>query len=175
VRFRSDLHQSDSGERSECSFCCHVFSKSALSVPQARREEESKKSFSLAGLFLVKAYRSSREPAGWCRPCVTGTLRVARDYEPQWGSDVFAALYQSLVAGRPVARSLLNKEFQKEKHDDNASYRFDALDWEGSETSTDFKDRNLEPIVESGGDGYVRPVDRVRPSQREELFSAKEA
>ena len=39
-------------------------------------------------------------------------------YEPQWGSDVFA-MYQNLVEGREVPRSLLTKDFPADHHDDN--------------------------------------------------------
>jgi hypothetical protein len=55
-----------------------------------------------------------------------------------------------------VPRSLLTKDFPKDKHDDN-SYLVEALDWEGN-VDPEFKDSHyLEPIIASGSDkdGFI--------------------
>src|SRR3954470_23148616 len=84
-------------------------------------------------LDLSKAYRL-KVGTGWLiPPCVLHAPGSLLTYEPQWGSDVFG-MYQSIVEGRAVPRSLLTKDFPKEKHDDNA-YMVDALDW----------DKNVDP------------------------------
>jgi hypothetical protein len=95
-------------------------------------------------------------------------------YEPQWGSDVFG-MYQSLVEGRAVPRSLLTKDFPVEKHNDNA-YLIDALDWEAN-VDPNFKDNNyLEPIVSEGSEkeGFIDRWIVYGKVKGEQLFTAKE-
>jgi hypothetical protein len=123
-------------------------------------------------LNYSKAYRL-QPGTGWLvPPCVLHAPGSLVTYEPQWGSDVFG-MYQSLVEGRPVPRSLLTKDFPKEKHDDNA-YLVDALDWEAN-VNPSFKDSHyLEPIVAEQGDGYVDRWIVYATVNGEELFSAKE-
>src|SRR5579864_6619621 len=90
-------------------------------------------------LNYSKAYRL-QPGTGWLiPPCVLHAPGSLVTYEPQWGSDVFA-MYQSLVEGRAVPRSLLVKDFPKEKHNDN-KYLVDALDWDGN-VDPDFKDNH---------------------------------
>jgi len=93
-------------------------------------------------------------------------------YEPQWGSDVFA-MYQNLVEGREVPRSLLTKDFPPEHHDDNA-YIVDALDWERN-VDPNFKASNyLEPIVSEEGDGWVDKWIVYGKVDGQQKFTAKE-
>jgi hypothetical protein len=123
-------------------------------------------------LNYSKAYRL-QPGTGWLvPPCVLHAPGSLVTYEPQWGSDVFG-MYQSLVEGRPVPRSLLTKDFPKEKHNDNG-YMVDALDWEAN-VNPSFKDSHyLEPIVAGQGDGYVDRWIVYGTVNGEELFSAKE-
>ncbi|MBL8852247.1 MAG: hypothetical protein JNG89_21420 [Planctomycetaceae bacterium] len=125
-------------------------------------------------LDLSKAYRL-KVGTGWLiPPCVLHAPGSLLTYEPQWGSDVFG-MYQSIVEGRAVPRSLLTKDFPKEKHDDNA-YMVDALDWDKN-VDPDFKASNyLEPIVAAGGekDGWVDKWIVYGKVDGEQLFTAKE-
>ncbi len=123
-------------------------------------------------LNYSKAYRL-QPGTGWLvPPCVLHAPGSLVTYEPQWGSDVFG-MYQSLVEGRPVPRSLLTKDFPKEKHDDNR-YLVDALDWEAN-VNPSFKDSHyLEPFVATNGDGYEDKWIVYGRVNGEELFSAKE-
>ena len=80
-----------------------------------------------------------------------GSPSCARDrfapYEPQWGSDVFTGMFQSLVEGREVPWSLLVKDMPKEKHHD-LDFIISELDWEKN-VDTHFKEHNyIEPIVD---------------------------
>ena len=123
-------------------------------------------------LDLSKAYRL-KPGTGWLIPPrvlhAPGSLCT---YEPQWGSDVFG-MYQSLVEGRPVPRSLLTKYFPEEFHDDN-QYLVDALDWEKN-VDPNFKDNNyLEPVVCSEGDGWADRWIVYGKVNGEQLFTAKE-
>jgi len=123
-------------------------------------------------LNYSKAYRL-QPGTGWLiPPCVLHAPGSLVTYEPQWGSDVFG-MYQSLVEGRPVPRSLLTKDFPKEKHNDNR-YLVDALDWEAN-INPSFKDTHyLEPFVCEQGDGYVDRWIVYGKVNGKELFSAKE-
>lgn len=125
-------------------------------------------------LDLSKAYRL-KPGTGWLvPPCVLHAPGSLVTYEPQWGSDVFG-MYQSMVEGRAVPRSLLTKDFPKDKHDDNA-YLVDALDWEGN-VNPQFKDSAyLEPIpvADTAKDGYVDRWIVYGKVAGEQLFTAKE-
>ena len=123
-------------------------------------------------LDLSKAYRL-KPGTGWLvPPCVLHAPGSLVTFEPQWGSDVFG-MYQSLVEGRPVPRSLLTKDFPEDKHDDN-TYLVDALDWEGN-INPSFKDSHyLEPIVCSEGDGWADRWIVYGKVAGEQLFTAKE-
>src|SRR6266436_6409444 len=106
-------------------------------------------------LNYSKAYRL-QPGTGWLvPPCVLHAPGSLVTYEPQWGSDVFG-MYQSLVEGRLVPRSLLVKDMPKDKHHD-LDYLVDQLDWEGN-VDPSFKDHHyLEPIpvADSDSAGYV--------------------
>ncbi len=125
-------------------------------------------------LDLSKAYRL-KPGTGWLvPPCVLHAPGSLVTYEPQWGSDVFG-MYQSMVEGRAVPRSLLTKDFPKEKHDDVA-YLVDALDWEGN-VNPNFKDSHyLEPIpvAATEKEGYVDRWIVYGKFAGKQLFTAKE-
>ena len=125
-------------------------------------------------LDLSKAYRL-KPGTGWLiPPCVLHAPGSLLTYEPQWGSDVFG-MYQSMVEGRAVPRSLLTKDFPESKHNDNA-YLVDALDWEKN-VDPNFKASNyLEPIVAAGGDkeGWVDRWIVYGKVDGQQLFTAKE-
>jgi len=125
-------------------------------------------------LDLSKAYRL-KPGTGWLiPPCVLHAPGSLVTYEPQWGSDVFG-MYQSMVEGRAVPRSLLTKDFPEDKHDDNA-YLVEALDWEAN-VDPNFKDNNyLEPIPigDTAADGYVDRWIVYGKVKGEQLFTAKE-
>ncbi len=125
-------------------------------------------------LNLSKAYRL-QPGTGWLvPPCVLHAPGSLVTYEPQWGSDVFG-MYQSMVEGRAVPRSLLTKDFPTQKHNDN-KYLVDALDWEGN-VNPNFKDSHyLEPIVASGSDkeGYFDRWIVYGRIAGKQLFTAKE-
>jgi mannose-6-phosphate isomerase class I len=125
-------------------------------------------------LDLSKAYRL-KPGTGWLiPPCVLHAPGSLLTYEPQWGSDVFG-MYQSLVEGRAVPRSLLTKDFPVEKHNDNA-YMIDALDWEAN-VDPNFKDNNyLEPIISEGSEkeGFIDRWIVYGKVKGEQLFTAKE-
>jgi hypothetical protein len=125
-------------------------------------------------LDLSKAYRL-KPGTGWLiPPCVLHAPGSLVTYEPQWGSDVFG-MYQSMVEGRAVPRSLLTKDFPKEKHDD-LQYLVDALDWEQN-VDTYFMDHHyLEPIpvADTGSQGYADRWIVYGDVNGEQLFSAKE-
>ncbi len=125
-------------------------------------------------LDLSKAYRL-KPGTGWLvPPCILHAPGSLVTYEPQWGSDVFG-MYQSMVEGRAVPRTLLTKDFPKEKHDDN-QYLVDALDW-AANVNPSFKDSHyLEPIpvADTSRDGYMDRWIVYGKVKGEQLFTAKE-
>ena len=125
-------------------------------------------------LDLSKAYRL-KPGTGWLiPPCVLHAPGSLVTYEPQWGSDVFG-MYQSLVEGREVPRSLLTKDFPEEFHDD-IEYLVDALDWDQN-VDPNFKDNHyLEPIpvADTATEGYVDRWIVYGTVDGRQLFSAKE-
>jgi len=123
-------------------------------------------------LDLSKAYRL-KPGTGWLiPPCVLHAPGSLCTYEPQWGSDVFG-MYQNLVEGREVPRSLLTKDFPEEHHDDNR-YLVDALDWEKN-VDPNFKDNNyLEPVACTEGEGWADRWIVYGRVDGEQLFTAKE-
>lgn len=125
-------------------------------------------------LDLSKAYRL-KPGTGWLiPPCVLHAPGSLVTYEPQWGSDVFG-MYQSMVEGRAVPRSLLTKDFPKEKHDD-LQHLVDALDWDQN-VDTHFLDNHyLEPVpvADTAKEGYVDRWIVYGKVAGEQLFTAKE-
>ena len=119
-----------------------------------------------------KAYKL-QVGTGWLiPPCVLHAPGSLCTYEPQWGSDVFG-MYQNLVEGRAVPRSLLVKDMPADRHDD-VDFILDQLDWERN-LDPNFKDHHyLEPIVHSRSEAhadrwivYGTVADRQRFSARE--------
>ncbi len=121
-----------------------------------------------------KAYRL-QPGTGWLiPPCVLHAPGSLVTYEPQWGSDVFA-MYQSMVEGRAVPRSLLTKDFPKEKHNNN-KYLVEALDWDGN-VDPNFKDNHfLEPVAvaKTEKEGWVDRWIVYGKVAGKQLFTAKE-
>ena len=125
-------------------------------------------------LDLSKAYRL--EPgAGWLvGPCILHAPGSLVSYEPQWGSDVFG-MYQSIVEGRPVPRSLLVKDMPEDKHND-LDFIVDQIDWEAN-VDPYFKDNHyLAPIPDgdTAGEGYVDRWITYGKIGGRQYFSAKE-
>lgn len=119
-----------------------------------------------------KAYRLTPGTGWLVPPCILHAPGSLVTYEPQWGSDVFA-MYQSMVEGRAVPRSLLTKDFPKERHND-LDYLVNALDWEAN-VDPSFKDHHyLEPIDDAKSDHWVDRWVVYGKVDGQELFSAKE-
>jgi hypothetical protein len=125
-------------------------------------------------LDFAKAYRL-KPGTGWLVPPrilhAPGSLLT---YEPQWGSDVLA-MFQSLVDGRQVDRSLLVQDVPQDKCDD-LDFLVDLIDWPAN-TDAEFKKHHyLEPIPanDSGTEGYVDRWIVYGKVKGEQLFSAKE-
>ena len=125
-------------------------------------------------LDLSRAYRLQRG-TGWMIP--PGVLHAPGSlltYEPQWGSDVFG-MFQSLVEGREVPRSLLVKDMPADKHDD-LDFIVGQLDWDQN-VDTHFKEHHsVEPIVdqERSNSGYTDRWITYGEFGGRQLFSAKE-
>lgn len=96
-------------------------------------------------LELSKAYKL-QPGTGWLiDPCILHAPGSLCTYEPQWGSDVFG-MYQNLVEGREVPRSLLVKDMPSDRHED-IDFIIDQLDW-GKNLDPNFKDNHyLEPVT----------------------------
>lgn len=103
-------------------------------------------------LDLSRAYRL-QPGTGWLiDPCILHAPGSLCTYEPQWGSDVFG-MYQNLVEGRAVPRSLLVKDMPVDRHQD-IDFIVDQLDWDKN-CDPRFKDHHhLEPITASRGEGF---------------------
>lgn len=125
-------------------------------------------------LDYSKAYRL-KPGTGWLVPPrilhAPGSLLT---YEPQWGSDVLA-MFQSMVEGRPVPRSLLTQDVPEDKH-----YDFDFLaDLVDYPANTDFefkKHHYLEPIpvANTESEGYVDKWIVYGTIDGQQKFSARE-
>ncbi len=125
-------------------------------------------------LDYARAYRL-KPGTGWLVPPrilhAPGSLLT---FEPQWGSDVLA-MFQSLVEGRSVPRSLLTQDVPQEMH-----YDFDFLaDLVDFPANLDFEFKNhhyLEPIPvsDSACEGYVDKWIVYGRFAGKQKFSAKE-
>ena len=95
-------------------------------------------------LNLSKAYKL--EPGtGWhVNPGILHAPGSLVTYEPQTNSDVFA-MFQSLVEGRAVDRSLLVKDVPKENAED-LDYLVSMLDWEANVDPAFGKHNHVKPI-----------------------------
>jgi hypothetical protein len=125
-------------------------------------------------LDYSKAYRL-KPGTGWLVPPrilhAPGSLLT---YEPQWGSDVLA-MFQSMVDGRPVPRSLLTQDVPVEKHDD-LDFLADLVDW-GANTDANFKQHHyLEPIpvADTLSEGYIDKWIVYGTIDGQQKFSARE-
>jgi len=123
---------------------------------------------------LSKAYRL--EPGtGWLLP--PGILHAPGSlctFEPQWASDVYG-MYQSVVANKPIDRSLLVKDVP-DKYKNDLDYIMDIIDWDLN-VDPNFKERfYLEPIpIGSTKDkGYEEKWVVYGKIHGKEVFSAKE-
>ena len=123
-------------------------------------------------LELSKAYKL-QVGTGWLiPPCVLHAPGSFCTYEPQWGSDVFG-MYQNLVEGREVPRSLLVKDMPSDRHDD-VEFILDQLDWDRN-LDPNFKDRHyLEPIVDTRDDAHADRWIVYGTVDGRQRFSAKE-
>ncbi|HUA97180.1 MAG TPA: hypothetical protein VMA34_02510 [Terracidiphilus sp.] len=125
-------------------------------------------------LDFSKAYRL-KPGTGWLVPPrilhAPGSLVT---YEPQWGSDVLA-MFQSLVDGRPVPRTLLTQDVPPEKHHD-LDFLADLVDWTAN-LDADFKRHHyLEPIpvADSASEGFVDKWVVYGTIGGQQKFSARE-
>lgn len=106
-------------------------------------------------LDFSKAFRL-KPGTGWLVPPrilhAPGSLLT---YEPQWGSDVLA-MFQSMVEGRPVPRSLLTQDVPEDKHQD-LDFLADLVDWTANLDGEFKKHHYLEPVPvsDSASEGYV--------------------
>jgi hypothetical protein len=123
---------------------------------------------------LSKAYRLEVE-TGWLLP--PGILHAPGSlcsYEPQWASDVYG-MYQSLVANKPIDRSLLVKDVP-ESYKNDIDYIMDIIDWELN-IEPHFKDKfYLKPILigDTKDEGYIERWVVYGKVNGQEVFSAKE-
>ncbi|MGD0914296.1 MAG: hypothetical protein ABR928_20580 [Terracidiphilus sp.] len=125
-------------------------------------------------LDYSKAYRL-KPGTGWLVPPrilhAPGSLLT---YEPQWGSDVLA-MFQSMVEGRPVPRSLLTQDVPEDKQWD-LDFLVDLADFEAN-TDAEFKKHHyLEPIPvdDSSSEGFVDKWIVYGTIEGEQKFSARE-
>ena len=125
-------------------------------------------------LDLAKAYRL-KPGTGWNVPTkilhAPGSLLT---YEPQWGSDVLA-MFQSMVEGRPVPRSLLTQDVPQDKHND-LDFLTDLVDWEANSDSEFKKHHYLEPIpvADTASEGYIDKWVVYGTFNGQQKFSARE-
>jgi hypothetical protein len=125
-------------------------------------------------LDYSKAYRL-KPGTGWLVPPrilhAPGSLLT---YEPQWGSDVLA-MFQSMVEGRPVPRSLLTQDVPADKHYD-LDFLVDLVDWPANIDAEFKKHHYLEPIPvdDSASEGYVDRWVVYGTIDGEQKFSARE-
>jgi hypothetical protein len=125
-------------------------------------------------LDLSKAYRL-KPGTGWLIPPrilhAPGSLLT---YEPQWGSDALA-MFQSMVEGRSVPRSLLTQDVPEDKHWDY-DFLTNLINWDAN-TDSDFKKHHyLEPIpvADTESDGYLDRWVVYGTICGEQKFSARE-
>jgi len=125
-------------------------------------------------LDSAKAYRL-KPGTGWLVPPrilhAPGSLVT---YEPQWGSDVLA-MFQSMVEGRPVPRSLLTQDVPEEFHWD-LDYLTGLVDYEANVDAEFKKHHYLEPlaVADSESEGYVDRWVVYGRIKGEQKFSARE-
>jgi hypothetical protein len=125
-------------------------------------------------LDSAKAYRL-KPGSGWLvQPGILHAPGSLVTYEPQWGSDVLA-MFQSMVEGRPVPRSLLTQDVPEEKHQD-LDFLVDLVDWEANVDPEFKKHHYLEPlaVADTASEGYVDRWIVYGTVHGEQKFSARE-
>jgi hypothetical protein len=125
-------------------------------------------------LNSAKAYRL-QPGTGWLvPPSILHAPGSLVTYEPQWGSDVLA-MFQSMVEGRPVPRSLLTQDVPEEYHWD-FDYLTNLVNWEAN-TDSEFKMHHyLEPIpvIDTKSEGYIDRWVVYGTVNGQQKFSARE-
>lgn len=122
-----------------------------------------------------KAYRLD-VGTGWLLP--PGILHAPGSlctFEVQWASDIYS-MYQSVVAERPLDRSLLIKDVPRSSLENYVEYLVELLDWEAN-LLPDFKERFFLPpvdIVKTKDAGYREKWIVYGLIDNKELFSGKE-
>jgi hypothetical protein len=125
-------------------------------------------------LDYSRAYRL-KPGTGWLVPPrilhAPGSLLT---YEPQWGSDVLA-MFQSMVEGRPVPRSLLTQDVPGDRHDD-LDFLTDLVDWPANIDAEFKKHHYLEPIpvADTRSEGYLDKWVVYGLIEGQQKFSARE-
>jgi hypothetical protein len=125
-------------------------------------------------LDLAKAYRL-KPGTGWLMgPGILHAPGSLCTYEPQWGSDVFS-MFQSLVEGREVSRSLLVKDIPTDRHFD-LDFIISELDWEANVDPRFKENHYLEPIpvADTQSEGFADRWIVYGKINGEQPFSAKE-
>lgn len=125
-------------------------------------------------LDSAKAYRL-KPGSGWLvQPGILHAPGSLVTYEPQWGSDVLA-MFQSMVEGRPVPRSLLTQDVPEAKHND-LDFLVDLLDWDANVDPEFKKHHYLEPlaVADTASEGYVDRWIVYGTVYGEQKFSARE-
>jgi hypothetical protein len=123
---------------------------------------------------LSKAYRLEAG-TGWLLP--PGILHAPGSlcsFEPQWASDVYG-MYQSVVANKPVDRSLLVKDIP-DKYKNDLDYIMDIIDWDLN-VDPYFKEKFFLkpiPIGNTLGKGYQEKWIVYGKVNGKEVFSSKE-
>lgn len=125
-------------------------------------------------LDYSKAYRL-KPGTGWLvEPRILHAPGSLLTYEPQWGSDVLA-MFQSMVEGRPVPRSLLTQDVPEAKHYD-LDFLVDLVDWELN-IDAEFKNHHyIEPIpvADTQSEDYVDRWVVYGEVDGQQKFSARE-
>ncbi|MHC5005114.1 MAG: hypothetical protein ACYTJ0_18565 [Planctomycetota bacterium] len=125
-------------------------------------------------LALSQAFKLEAGTGWLVQPGILHAPGSLCTYEPQWGSDVFG-MFQNLVEGRAVPRSLLVKDVPPERHDD-LDFIIGQLDWE-SNVDPHFKRHHyLEPIpvADTAAEGFVDRWIVYGTVDGAQLFTAKE-
>ena len=112
---------------------------------------------------------------GWFTP--PGILHAPGSlvtYEIQWGTDTFA-MFQSMVQGKPVPFSMLNKDVPEDKKHD-IDFLVGLIDWDANVNprlkDTHFLPGKADPVT--SGEGYSDKWIIYGLSLGEDVFSAKE-
>jgi hypothetical protein len=108
-------------------------------------------------LYLSRAFKL-QQGTGWqIDPGILHAPGSLVTYEPQVASDVFA-MFQSIVEGRAIDRSLLTKDVPAERHQD-LDFLVDLLDWDAN-TDDEFAQHNrvfplpAQPFAETDPQGF---------------------